>query len=63
MNKTIQEVYIRAARDSGFRMDSIEVAKFVATLMNKSPFEVYLAFPCMETMGRVANGTHPSVRK
>lgn len=55
----IQNVYIRIARDSQFRMDHIEVAKLAGAVLALHPFEVYCTFPYMDVMKDVAEGNHP----
>ena len=60
--KTIQDIYIRVCKDSEFEMEYIQVAIFVAGLLNITPFEVYAAFGDLRTMGEVASGIHPATK-
>ena len=57
----IQQIFIRIARDCGFEMDAIEVAKMTASLAKAHPLEVMGAFG-FDNMIAVANGTHPAVK-
>lgn len=57
----IQQIFIRVARDSGFKMDAFEVAKMTASLAKAQPLEVMGAFG-FANMISVANGTHPVVK-
>ena len=57
----IQQIFIRIARDSKFKMDAIEVAKMTANLAKVHPIEVMGAFG-FDNMNAVANGTHPVVK-
>jgi hypothetical protein len=61
--KQITDLYIATARDSGYQMDYIECAKFVARLLNISPREIWIAFSDLSTMERCAKGEHPACKK
>lgn len=57
----IQQIFIRIAKDSKFKMDAIEVAKMTASLAKVHPLEVMGSFS-FDNMIAVANGTHPVVK-
>lgn len=59
--KEIQMAYIRVCRDSGWRMDYIRAAHFVAKLYGISPIEVWIEFGDLKAMESIAKGEHPAV--
>lgn len=61
--KFIQDTYIRVCVDSGFRLEYIEAAKFVASLLKIHPIEVWVAMGYMDRMEEIATGRHPVVHK
>lgn len=56
----IQNTYIRVAKDSGWKMNYIEVAKFVGSLLGEQPMIVCAAFGSLSLMEKVAKGGHPA---
>lgn len=60
--KLVQDLYIRMCRDSGFKLDHIRAAHFVAEMLGISALEVWMTMD-MDIMERIANGTHPAARK
>lgn len=60
--KQIQDVFIRVCRDSGFKMEASAAAIFAAQLIQISPLEVWTAIGSMDTMRKIAQGTHSSTK-
>jgi hypothetical protein len=58
--KTIQALFVMVCRDSGFTLDPVNAAQFVALLANIHPLQVWLAMPSWDVMGEIAAGRHPS---
>jgi hypothetical protein len=56
---TIQQIYVRVCRDSGFGLDSIRAATLTANMVGCSPLEVWLAMPSLDVMDEIAAGQHP----
>ena len=61
--KTIQAVFIRVCRDSGFTLDAAHAARLVAKTLVCHPLEVWLAMPSLDVMNEIAAGTHPVLRQ
>lgn len=61
IRKEIQMAYIRICRDSGWRMDYIRAAQFVADLYGISALEVWTTFGGLDIMQDIAQGKHPAV--
>lgn len=59
--ETIQNLFMRVARDSGFRMPATQVARFTAKALSISPIAVWGAFADIDQMREVAAGNHPAV--
>lgn len=60
--KFIQDTYIKVCRDSGFGLEWDRATHFVAVLLRISPFQVYIAFACMDRMKSIAAGTDPVLK-
>lgn len=60
--KTIQDVYIRVCKDSGFGLDMFMAAKIAADTLNISSLEIGFAFG-MDTLEKIAKGEHPVCKK
>jgi hypothetical protein len=59
----IQNTFIRVSQDGNFKMDPYDVAKFTASMLKISPFQVAFAFSDLKLMEQVARGEHPASRK
>ena len=59
--ETIQKLYIRICRDSGFSIDYIQAAILAGKVLNMHPFSVYNAFSYLDVMEKIAKGEHPVV--
>jgi hypothetical protein len=60
--KTVQDVFIRVCRDSGYSMNAIKAAGVAAAAMKCHPLDVWLAMPSLYVMDEIAAGTHPACR-
>lgn len=60
--KTVQDVFIRVCRDSGFRLEATRAAHLAAKMLGISAFEVWTAMD-LDVMRRIASGEHPAARK
>lgn len=58
----IQAAYIRICRDSHFKMDWAQAAKFTADLFSISTFDIWVAFGDTKVMQQVAIGEHPATK-
>lgn len=58
----IQAVFIRICRDSGFKMDAARAAVLTARTVGCHPLDVWAAMPDLDTMNRLAAGTHAAAR-
>ena len=54
--KIIRELYIRTCKDSGYQLEWAKAAKFVADELDTHPLQVWVAFPSMEDMKKIAEG-------
>ena len=61
--KTITDIYVRTCLDSGFKMTAPAAATFAAKLLAIHPLDVWIAVGDFGHMMRIADGTHPAVRK
>lgn len=61
--KTIQDIYIRVCRDSGFGLDYIAAAQLAAKVVGIHPLDIWIAMPSLSVMEEIATGAHPSVRR
>lgn len=59
--KLCQEIFISVCRDSKFSMDAVKAAKFAAAVIGTHPLVIWAAMD-METMDRIAEGSHPVCR-
>lgn len=58
--KEMQDLYIRICRDSCWKMDHVEAAKFTGKMLNVSPIEVWCSFSGLDVMEQIAKGEHPA---
>ena len=58
--ETIQQVYIRVCRDSGFRLGFDRAAHLAGKILGVSALEIWLAMPCIGVMMDIATGRHPA---
>jgi hypothetical protein len=56
--KAITDLHVRVCRDSGYRLESVRAAHFVADLLKMSALEVWIAMGSLDVTQRVADGTH-----
>lgn len=56
-----QAVYMRVCRDSGFTLEATRAAHLAARILKCSPLDIWIAMGTLETMDRIANGTHPAL--
>ena len=61
--KTVQNLYIRICKDSGFYLNYIGAAILTGKVLNISPIEVWCHMGSFDTMQRIAKGTHPVLEK
>lgn len=60
---TIQQLFIRLCRDSGFRLDGVRAARLTAAVLGIHPLDVWLAMPCLDVMNDIAAGKHPAAHR
>lgn len=58
--KTLQQLYIRVCRDSGFKLDLHRACALAAAAAGKHPMDIWLAMPSLDVMFEIAAGTHPT---
>jgi len=56
----IQQFYIRACRDTGWKMDYIRAAQFAGKVLGLSPISIWCAFGDLKLMEKIAAGDHPA---
>lgn len=61
--ETIQQVYIRVCRDSGFKLDWIRATNLTASIVGKHPMDVWIAIGTIDVMEAIAQGEHPATLK
>jgi len=54
-----QKLYIRICRDSNYLMEYTDAANFAGKLIGLTGLEIWMAFGDLDTMRRIAEGTHP----
>lgn len=60
--KTIQDVYIRTCRDSGWRLDWALAAQVAAAVLGIGALDIWSAVGTIDNMKRIATGEHPVCR-
>lgn len=58
--ETLQQLFIRVCRDSGFTLEATRAASLAAKIANTHPLNVWMAMPDLSTMERIAAGAHPA---
>lgn len=58
--ETMQQVYIRVCRDSGFQLDMHRAAALAAKIVGKHPIDIWCSMPGLDVMAEIAAGTHPA---
>jgi hypothetical protein len=58
---TLRHLFIRVCRDSGFQLDTVRATQLAAAIAKVHPLDVWRAFPSYDTMGEIAEGTHPAL--
>lgn len=58
-DRTIRDLFIRVCRDAGYHSDGVKAAILTAKVFGISPLQVWCAVGSLETMHRLADGTHP----
>lgn len=61
--KTVQDVFVRVCRDSGFTLGSVQAANVAARALKCHPLQVWLAMPELAVMDEIAAGRHPAAHK
>lgn len=61
--ETIQQVYIRVCRDSGFQLGMDRACQLAARIVGKHPLDIWLAMPGLNVMFEIAAGTHPAAHR
>jgi hypothetical protein len=56
--KFIQDLYIRACRDSGWQIEFTQAACLAARVGGFHAMDVWTAMPSMTVMGQIARGEH-----
>lgn len=59
---TLQQLFIRVCRDSGFRLEATRAAVLAARAAGRHPLEIWMALPSLDVMAQIAAGTHPAAR-
>lgn len=58
--KTIQDIYIRICRDSGFQLSWDRAAHLAGQVGGFHALDVWNAMPSLDTMRQIAAGEHPA---
>jgi hypothetical protein len=61
--ETIQQMFVRVCRDSGFKLDTMRAATLAARVLGISPLEIWIALPSLNVMDQIAAGTHPAAHR
>lgn len=58
--ETIQKLFIRVCRDSGFKLSADRAAVLTADIAGCHALDVWIALPSLDVMSDIAAGTHPA---
>lgn len=58
--QTLQQIYVRVCRDSGFKLDMHRACALAAAAVGKHPLDIWIAMPSLDVMAAIAAGTHPA---
>ena len=58
---TIHKLFVRVCHDSGYKLEWTKATRLVADILGMHPISVWAAFPGMDDMERIANGSHPCI--
>lgn len=59
---TMQQVFVRVCRDSGFQLDTDRACKLAAKVVGKHPLDIWMAMPGLDVMDAIARGEHPAAK-
>ena len=60
--KTITDLTIRIAKDSGYKLNYIDMIQLTAATLKIHPFTVYVAIGSLDTAKQIADGTHSATK-
>jgi hypothetical protein len=58
--KEITAAILRVARDANYQLEYIQLIQLTAAILDTHPFTVYSAIGSLNTVKRIANGSHPA---